>query len=195
MWDDIPGGATPLDPDEIESLIPTHIRTRGELDQWEQENILAAERWLFSPRTRRRIELTRSFVVLVHTRMFDRTWRWAGQFRRTERNIGVDPRVIAVELRGLLDDAQYWLANGTYDLDEVAARLHHRLVAIHPFPNGNGRHARMFADAVLFREGKPRFSWGSGNLLETGELRRRYLGALRAADAHDIRPLLEFVRS
>lgn len=195
MWDDIPGGATPLDPDEIESLIPTHIRTRRELDQWEQENILAADRWLFSPRTRRNIELTRSFVVLVHTRMFDRTWRWAGQFRRTERNIGVDPRVIAVELRGLLDDAEYWLANGTYHLDEVAARLHHRLVAIHPFPNGNGRHARMFADAVLFREGKPRFSWGSGNLLETGELRRRYLGALRAADAHDIRPLLEFVRS
>lgn len=78
MWDDIPGGATPLDPDEIESLIPSHIRTRGELDEWEQENILAAERWLFSPRVRRKIELTRSFVVLVHRRMFDRTWRWAG---------------------------------------------------------------------------------------------------------------------
>lgn len=195
MWNDLPGGATPLDPDEVESLIPTHIRTRGELDQWEQENILAAERWLFSPRTRRKVELTRNFVVLVHRRMFDRTWRWAGQFRRTERNIGVDPRVIPVELRTLLDDAEYWIGHGTYDLDEVAARLHHRLVAIHPFPNGNGRHARMFADALLVREGQPRFTWGSGNLLETGEIRRRYLGALRAADAHDIRPLLAFVRS
>ncbi len=195
MWGDLPDGATPLNPDELEDLIPTHVRTRGELDEWEQENILQAERWLFSPRTRRRIEMTREFAVLVHARMFDRTWRWAGQFRRTERNIGVDPRAIAVELRNLLDDASYWLAQGTYPIDEAAARLHHRMVSIHPFPNGNGRHARMIADAVLWWRGSPRFTWGSGNLLEMGDVRRRYIAALRAADAHDIQPLLRFVRS
>ncbi|HEX8430598.1 MAG TPA: mobile mystery protein B [Longimicrobium sp.] len=139
--------------------------------------------------------MTRDFVVLVHERMFDRTWRWAGQFRRTERNIGVDPRAIAVELRNLLDDAAYWLDEGTYPDDEAAARLHHRMVAIHPFPNGNGRHARMIADAFLVKKGVPRFTWGSGKLLETSDIRRCYITALRAADAHDIEPLLHFVRS
>lgn len=195
MPDDLPEGATPLDPDEVGDLIPTHIQTRQGLDRWEQENILQAERWLFSPRGRGRVRLDRDFVVLVHRRMFDHTWKWAGQFRRTERNIGVDPRLIGIELRNLLDDATYWLGHSVYELDEAAARLHHRMVAIHPFPNGNGRHARMIADALLFRERRPRFTWGSGSLMETGEIRRRYIGSLRAADNHDIGPLLDFVRS
>lgn len=195
MWSDLPDGATPLDPGEAEDLIPSFIRTKEALNRWEQENILEAERWLFAPRTRRRIEMTREFLLLVHGRVFDRTWRWAGQLRRTERNIGVDPRMIGVELRNLCDDASFWMEHGTYDLDETAARIHHRLVAIHPFPNGNGRHARMIADAVLFRGGRRRFTWGSANLVEAGEVRRRYIIALRAADGHDIRPLLEFVRS
>jgi len=195
MWADLPEGATPLHPDEVEDLIPSFIQTKEALNRWEQENILAAERWLFTARNRRRIEMSREFLLLVHRRMFDRTWRWAGQLRLTERNIGVDPRMIGVEMRNLCDDAVFWLRNGTYDLDEAVARIHHRLVAIHPFPNGNGRHARMIADAVLFREGRPRFTWGSANLVETGDVRRRYIMALRAADGHDIRPLLEFVRS
>jgi len=195
MWPDLPEGTTPLHPDEVEDLIPSFIQTKEALNRWEQENILAAERWLFTARTRRRIEMSRDFLLLVHRRMFDRTWRWAGQPRLTERNIGVDPRVIGIEMRNLCDDADFWLTHGTYGLDEAVARIHHRLVAIHPFPNGNGRHARMIADAILFRAGHPRFTWGSTDLVETGEVRRRYITALRAADDHDIRPLLDFVRS
>lgn len=186
--------ATPLDADEAEGLIPTHVTTQQQLNAWEQENILAAERWLFwSPRVR--AEPTREFLVGLHRRMFDRTWRWAGEFRRTEKNIGIDPHRIGIAVRDLCDDVRFWLEHGTYEVDEAAVRFHHRLVAIHLFPNGNGRHARMVADAVAARAGKPRFSWGSHDLAEIGAVRKRYITALQQADRGDISPLLGFARS
>lgn len=100
-----------------------------------------------------------------------------------------------MDLRELKDDCRYWIENRTYEPDEIAARFHHRLVQIHPFPNGNGRHARMATDLLLVAMRRPRFSWGRANLVDPGETRQRYVDALRAADNHDVRPLLEFVRS
>lgn len=184
--------ATPLSPEELQGLIPSYITLRSELNEAEQSNILEAEQWAFS---RKRDVLDEEFLRKLHKKMFGRIWRWAGKFRLTERNIGVDPRHIGIDLRNLLEDCRCWIAHDVYPPDEITARFHHRLVCIHPFPNGNGRHARMAADLLLVRLGRPRFSWGSTNLINAGQTRYAYIAALRAADDNDIRPLLEFVRS
>ncbi len=184
--------ATPLAQEELEGLIPSYITLRRELNEAEQANILEAEQWALA---RKRDVLSEEFLKSLHKRMFNRVWRWAGEFRRTERNIGVDPRNIAVELRKLLDDCRYWIAHETFLPDEIAARFHHRLVLIHPFPNGNGRHGRLATDLLLVALGRPRFSWGSVNLIDANETRKAYVAALRAADNHDFSLLMEFVRS
>jgi Fic-DOC domain mobile mystery protein B len=184
--------STPLTEEEREDLIPSYITLRPELNEAEQANILEAEEWAFA---RKRDVLDERFLTGLHKRMFGGVWRWAGKFRKTERNIGIDAYRISVELRQLLDDCRYWIEHGTYKPDEIAARFHHRLVLIHPFPNGNGRHARMATDLLLVAMGRPRFTWGRVNLVDPGQTRQRYVDALRAADHHDIGPLLEFVRS
>jgi len=184
--------STPLTEEEREELIPSYITLRPELNEAEQANILEAGEWAFA---RKRDVLDERFLTGLHKRMFGGVWRWAGKFRKTERNIGIDAYRISVELRQLLDDCRYWIEHGTYKPDEIAARFHHRLVLIHPFPNGNGRHARMATDLLLVAMGRPRFTWGRVNLVDPGQTRQRYVDALRAADHHDIGPLLEFVRS
>ena len=184
--------ATPLAPEEREGLIPSYITLRRELNEAEQANILEAEQWASA---RRRDALSEDFLKSLHKRMFGRVWRWAGQFRRTERNIGVDPMHIAIKLRELLDDCRFWIAHATYPPNEIAARFHHRLVLIHPFANGNGRHGRLATDLLLAALGQPRSSWGSANLVDANETRKAYVKALRAADNRDISLLLEFLRS
>jgi len=188
-----PGDATPLEPAEREGLRQTWIITRADLNAAEQANIDAGAAWAFRRRTAD--ILTDGFLTQLHKRMFGAVWAWAGQYRRTERNIGIDAYRIAAELRSLLDDVRYWIDHHTYPADEIAIRFHHRLVAIHPFPNGNGRHARMMADLVAARLAREPFSWGGGDLRDIGTLRRTYIDALRAADGHDIVPLLVFARS
>ena len=190
---DEPDDATPLEPEERESLLPTWITYRRELNEAEQANIAAGAAW--TRHQRRRDILTEDFVTELHRRMFGDVWAWAGKFRRTERNIGIDPVRIPVELRMTLDDARYWVEHETYPPDEIAVRLHHRLVAIHPFPNGNGRTTRLLADLLAARLGQESFTWGRISLTDVGETRTRYIAALRAADNHDIGPLLAFARS
>ncbi len=190
---DGPPGATPLDPDELDGLIPTHISRRGELDEWEAQNVLKAEAWLHG-RAKTNV-LTLRFVKQLHKRMFDETWKWAGTFRASEKNIGVAPPQISVRTRDLCDDVKTQLAHGSMPLDEIAAMFHHRLVSIHPFANGNGRHARMITDLLLTLNGAARFAWGSGELNNDSAVRERYIAALRAADNRNYKPLLEFARS
>ncbi|MEE9336323.1 MAG: mobile mystery protein B [Granulosicoccaceae bacterium] len=184
--------STPLSPEEKEDLIPSYITTRGELNEAEQNNILKAEDWAFS---RKRNALSTKFLNELHKRMFGSVWKWAGRFRRSGKNVGVDAYQISVELRNLVDDCTYWIENDTFQIDEIAARFHHRLVFIHPYPNGNGRHGRLATDLLLTSLGHDRFSWGSNNLVDAGETRAAYVAALRAADKHDFRPLFDFVRS
>jgi Fic-DOC domain mobile mystery protein B len=190
-----PEGATPLDPDEMEGLRYSHITTRGELDELEQANIVEGMQWL--KKQKKSNILTEEFVRELHKRLFGKVWKWAGSFRQTEKNIGVDPVQIAIQLRQLLDDAKYWIENDTYPPKELAARFHHRLVLIHPFPNGNGRHARIMADAILIKVmGVRAIDWAGGYKLENmNERRDQYIVALRAADKHDFSKLLEFVGS
>lgn len=186
-------GATPLDPDEAAGLIPSHIVNHAQLNEWEMVNILEGERWAFSRKHRNLLE--RDFVRRLHKRMFGDTWRWAGTLRTTEKNIGIDPARIASALHDLCEDVKVQLEHQSYPLDEIAVRFSHRLVAIHPFANGNGRLSRSIADLLLVQHGAERFSWGAGNLVAEGEVRQRYLNALRAADSRDYAPLLVFVRS
>ncbi|MHC5096974.1 MAG: mobile mystery protein B [Planctomycetota bacterium] len=191
---DYPQGATPLDPSEIEGLLPTHITTRGELDRWEQDNINEALAWLDSHRPKD--ILNEAFMKRLHKRMFGNVWRWAGTFRRSDKNIGVSWRMIPNDLKHLCEDVQYMIEDKTMSEDEVAARFHHRLVKIHLFPNGNGRHARLMADILLEKifEKSP-FTWGRENLAQSGDDRTRYIEALQAADKGDYKLLLKFVRS
>lgn len=190
---DYPEGATPLDPDELEGLVYRHITTRAELDELEQANIDEGLQWLKKQKNPE--VLTESFVCELHKKLFGKVWKWAGSFRRTEKNIGVDPLQIAIQLRQLLDDARYWIESATYPPKELAARFHHKLVYIHPFPNGNGRHARIMADAVLTKlMDEPAIDWAGGYQLEQmNERRDQYIAALRSADAHDFNALFEFV--
>ena len=186
-------GQTPLDPDEVAGLKPRHIATQGELDEWEAQNILKASRWV--ARQKKLDVLNDHFCRELHVKMFDDTWKWAGTFRKSDKNIGCDWTQIAVNLRQLLDDMAYWLEHNVFPPEEVAVRFHHRLVWLHAFPNGNGRHARLMTDCLLRQCGLAPFSWGRGNLVTANEVRQRYIQALRAADANEYASLLAFVRS
>ena len=187
-----PDGATPLDPNELGGLKHKHITKQIELNQLEQANIESGLRWL----GRQRADvLSDSFATTLHARLFGDVWDWAGTFRKTGTSIGIDPVHIPVELRTLMEDAKYWANNKTYQPAEAAARFHHRLVKIHAFPNGNGRHARIMADAMLDRvyKAKP-IEWAGGHdLQKIGERRTAYIAALKAVDRGDINPLLQFI--
>ncbi len=188
-----PEGATPLDLDEKQGLKFSHITTRRELDELEQANIEEGLVWV--SRRRRGNIFDDAFVRTLHTRLFGNVWSWAGEYRLTEKNIGIDPRLISIQLRMLLDDARYWAENEVYPPLEAAARFHHRMVQIHPFPNGNGRHARVASD-ILLEEiyNQAPVAWASGFDLQADNKRRNaYITALRAADGGDFMLLLKFV--
>lgn len=186
-------GATPLDPDELGGLIPNTVSTHGQLNAFEAGNIEAALEWL--DRARRQPILDDVFLRELHRRMFDRTWRWAGKYRRSEKNIGIAPERISVAVRELAENYRAQIEAKVAPADEIAARFHHHLVWIHAFPNGNGRHARMATDLLLERLGVPRFTWGAGDLVSDGGVRSAYISALRAADNNQFDPLFRFVRS
>jgi Fic-DOC domain mobile mystery protein B len=188
-------GQTPLNEDEKEGLLIPTITTRGELDEFEQLGVEKANEWLLTKKFSTDNILSERFVRDLHNRMFSEIWKWAGEFRRSEKNIGVDPVMIPIELKNLLDDCKYWIDNKVFDDDEIAVRLSHRMVWIHPFANGNGRHSRLMADVLVNKGfGKPYFTWGSKNLVKQGEAKTKYLEALRAADKNDYKLLIEFAR-
>ena len=188
-------GNTPLTPEEQDDLIPD-LTTKEELNEWERQNILEAYTWALEPRNlNRQDSLAEAYVRELHLRMFDQTWKWAGTYRTTEKNIGIPHYQIREALAALLGDARYWIEHQTYEPDELAVRFHHRLVWIHPFANGNGRHARLMADVIVRKQGRPVFTWGGADIVRAGDFRRSYIVALRAADRNDIQPLLVFARS
>lgn len=192
-----PAGATPIEAEDLEGLIPAFVATRADINVVEFESISRALPWARREAVRRGpIELLDvGFLFELHRRMFSDVWRWAGQQRRRESNIGVAPHQIVTDTRITLDDARFWHEHETFPLDERAARLHFRLVAIHPFRNGNGRCTRLFADLYLEACGESVFTWGRGRLDVTGATRRTYLEAIMAAHGHDFAPLISFARS
>ncbi len=175
--------------------MPEHITTQGPLNEWEQMNILEAEEWVNSLNLASTEILSMDFIKKLHRKMFYKTWIWAGNFRKTDKNIGTHWPNVAVETKILMDDVKYQVNHNTYSNLELAVRFHHRLVAIHPFPNGNGRHARMMTDIFLLSQGDKRFSWGSQSLVKESPVRKEYIKSLQGADKGNCDLLLRFVES
>lgn len=189
---DADDAATPLTPAEREGLVPTHVALRGELNELEQQNIAEANGWAFE---RKRNVLNEAFLRGLHRRMFNKVWRWAGTYRTTDRNLGVAPHLIQPNLIQAVDDARAWVDYKSYEPNELAVRFHHKIVLVHPFPNGNGRWSRLAADLLITAQGGERFSWGGANLQAAGDARKAYIDALHAADNHDFAPLVAFAGS
>jgi Fic-DOC domain mobile mystery protein B len=192
-------GNTPIRPEDAEQLIPK-ISTMSELNEYEALNILEAQTWAFSARTLSSTDpLQETYIRTLHSKMFDQVWKWAGIYRKHELNIGCDPSEITQRIPQLLGNTKYWLDNKTFPVDECLVRFHHQLVSrIHPFPNGNGRHARMITDVIAVKSRRPEFTWGAGeNLVAQTSARVQYLVALRALDTNenDVKPLIDFARS
>jgi Fic-DOC domain mobile mystery protein B len=187
-------GQTPPDPDELAGLKPKHITTQAELNAFEQLNIVAGQRWALRSYKKQPI-LSEGFVRDLHKRMFDKTWKWAGGFRKSDKSIGVAWEQVSIRLDQLLKNTVYQIEVQAFAPDELAARFHRDLVWIHPFPNGNGRHARLMADLVVMSLGGERFTWGSADLVSAGDARTNYLQALRAADKGNHALLIQFARS
>jgi Fic-DOC domain mobile mystery protein B len=189
-------GQTPLNEEEKEGLLIPAIATRGELDEFEQQNIEQAIQWVLMRSFNPELIFKEDFIRIVHSRMYAEVWAWAGEFRKTNKNLGVDKWQIPTELKKLLDDAQHWYKNNIYSPDEMALRFKHRLVSIHCFSNGNGRHSRLMADIIIEKIFKqPVFSWGAANLSSQSNTRTAYLKAIKAADTGDYKLLLAFARS
>lgn len=189
-------GQTSIDENERRDLIPSVV-SRAHLNRLELLNIHSARLWAMSPRVLRRDDLlTDGFARELHRRMFAKVWKWAGRYRTAERNLGWEAHRIPSGVRTALDDAAYWLEHQTYPPHEAAVRLHHRLVVVHPWPNGNGRHARLLADVIVAAQKERPLSWGGAQVEHIGPsaTRQRYIHALRQADQENFAPLLEFCR-
>jgi Fic-DOC domain mobile mystery protein B len=189
---DQPEHATPLTPEEREGLIPSHVTLHSELNELEQQNILEADSWAS---LRKRDSVGEPFGRNLHRRMFGGVWKWAGTYRTSNKNLGVDRQLILPRLYEAMEQTRFWIDNKTYPPDEIAVRFHHTLVSIHPFPNGNGRWSRLMADILIVKLGGKRFTWGGGALRAADETRKNYIAALKAADNHDFASLFAFARS
>jgi Fic-DOC domain mobile mystery protein B len=184
-------GSTPIE--DASGLIPEHISAKKELDEWESENILAAVRKYLSRKTC--FEFSAESIKRLHKDMFDRTWKWAGQFRQKDFNIGMPAAIIPVEIKKLTDDVKYWSDKNVFDIFGQSIRIHHRLVMIHPFENGNGRHARLTSDIILHNAGEPMPKWPEKEIVENTGIRKEYIDALKNADNGDYKPLENFTRN
>jgi Fic-DOC domain mobile mystery protein B len=189
-------GQTPLNEEEQNGLLIPSITTREELDEFEQLNIEKAIQWTFGKKWKAEQLFSENFVKDLHKRMYGEVWKWAGAFRESEKNLGIKSYLIPTELKVLLDDAIFWVQNDTYSPDELAIRFKHRLVSIHCFSNGNGRHSRLMADLIMEKLFNATFfSWGSSNLVKATETRKAYIKAVKMADKQDLQPLIVFAKS
>ncbi len=189
-------GQTPLDEEEKEGIKIKSITTQGELDEFEQLNIEKAIEWTIRTNLKEERILTEKFIKYLHKKMYNDVWKWAGEFRKADKNIGINWIQVGVELKNLIEDAKYWVENKTFSPEEIAIRFKHRIVAIHCFPNGNGRHSRLIADIIIESIFENEiFSWRKSNMVKANETRKVYIKALREADNGNIDPLIKFARS
>jgi Fic-DOC domain mobile mystery protein B len=193
---DYKDGQTPLDEEEKEGLKIKSITTQRELDEFEQLNIEKAVEWTIHTKLKPENILTEKLIKNLHKKMYGDLWKWVGQFRRTEKNIGILWIKIGIELKSLLDDTKYWIEYKTYSSEEIAIRFKHRIVSIHCFPNGNGRHSRMMADIIMESIfGGEIFTWHQSNMIKANQTRKLYIEALKEADNGIIKPLIEFAKN
>ncbi len=193
MEPEVDEGQTPLDEEEKEGLLIAGLHTRAELNEFEQQNIEKGIEWTLRRNFRKEQVLSEGFVLELHKKMFGEVWLWAGRFRKSEKNLGIKWKDIPVQLKQLNGDCSLWIERKTYKEEEIAIRYKHRLVSIHCFSNGNGRHSRLMADVIISHIfNKPVFSWGSND--DDGP-RKKYLEALKQADKGEMSALVKFARS
>lgn len=189
-------GQTPIDEEEKAGLKIKSITTQGELDEFEQLNIEKAVEWTIHANLKSKNILSEKFIKDLHRRMYSDVWNWAGEFRRSEKNIGIKWTRISIELKKLIDDTEFWINEGKMSAEEIALRFKHRIVSIHCFPNGNGRHSRMMADIIMESIfGKDIFTWHQSNMVNANTTRKQYISALKKADKGDIKPLIDFAKN
>lgn len=193
---DLNDGNTPLSEEETDGLLPDHLTTKAELNEFEQANMLEARKWLLSYKIKNGVAESR-FLKELHRRMFDQTWAWAGDYRKSEKNLGIDYALISFEIEKLCKEVKFWKEDQFYSPDHIAIKFHHKLVLIHPFPNGNGRHSRLAADLMAVELGQKEFKWGNSNLIKADENRVEYIKALKLVDSNpdQIESLLKFARA
>jgi Fic-DOC domain mobile mystery protein B len=186
-------GQTPINEEEKSGLLIKTITLQEELDEFEQMNIEKAVEWVIYTKLSQERILSEKFVKDLHKKMYDDVWKWAGSFRKSEKNIGISWPHISTELKKIMDDTQYWVNNQTYSPEEIAIRFKHRIVQIHCFPNGNGRHSRLMADIIITSIfDKEIFSWCKSNMVKADETRSKYITSLKEADNGNIAPLIAF---
>ncbi len=189
-------GQTPLDEEEKEGLLIKTITTQKELDEFEQLNIEKAIEWTIHTNLTLDKILSEKFIKDLHRKMYGDIWKWAGEFRRSDKNIGTKWVLIGIELKNLIDDTKYWIENKTYPAEEISIRFKHRIVKIHCFPNGNGRHSRVMADIIMESIfGKEIFTWHQSNMVKTDNTRKKYIATLKEADNGNIKPLIDFAKN
>jgi Fic-DOC domain mobile mystery protein B len=189
-------GQTPISEEEKEGLINQMVTLQSELDELEQYNIEKALQWTIRLKVSKEVLLSESFIKNLHQKMYGEVWKWAGKFRKSEKNIGVKWAQISIELRNLLDDTLFWIENKSFEPEEIAIRFKHRLVSIHCFPNGNGRHSRLMADLLMEKMyKKDPFPWHFTNLTDVGNVRKKYISALKEADKGNLQSLIDFACS
>jgi Fic-DOC domain mobile mystery protein B len=190
-------GQTPLNEEEMDGLLLPSVTTKKELDEFEQLNIQKAIEWyLIRKKFKADQILSEEFILGVHKKMLEDVWSWAGQFRTSEKTIGIAWYQVPIQLRQLIDDCNFWIKNGTYRPEEIAVRFKHQLVAIHLFSNGNGRHSRLMGDILMKHVlGMPRFSWGRNSSTGKSKIRDFYIKALKKADNGEFEDLIEIARS
>lgn len=187
---------TPLDEEEKEGLLIKAISAQNELDEFEQLNIEKAIEWTIHTKLTADKILTEKFIKDLHKRMYGEVWKWAGEFRKSNKNIGIKWTLIRIELKSLLDDTKYWIKHKIYPPEEISIRFKHRIVAIHCFPNGNGRHSRMIADIIMESVfGKDIFTWHQSNMVKADKTRKKYIATLKEADNGNIQPLIDFAKN
>lgn len=189
-------GQTPISEEEKDGLKIKAITTQSELDEFEQLNIEKAVEWTIHSNFKAENILTEKFIKNLHKRMYSDVWKWAGEFRKTDKNLGISWTKIGIELKTLIDDSSYWIENNTFSPEEIAIRFKHRIVSIHCFPNGNGRHSRLMADIIMESIFEQEiFSWHQSNMVKANETRKKYIDALKQADNGNIRPLIQFAKN
>jgi Fic-DOC domain mobile mystery protein B len=192
--DEAAAGQTPIDPDEAKGLL-LRINTQEALNRAEEENILRARTWAVRSRLVRNRLVSDSTLRRIHKEMFGGVWRWAGVYRLSDKNIGGPWGQVPVLVRQVCENFGLRVSLAGEDRDRLCVEFHYQIVNIHPFVNGNGRHARFCADRLVENLGGLPFSWGRNDLRGEGAARASYLAALQAADTGDLEPLVRFARS
>ena len=180
--------------DDISGLILDTSKqyTLKEIYKFEANNTRKATlKYLLDKPTKKIAPFTYEWFLQLHVEMFGDLWDWAGKVRTVELSIGIKAYMVAMELKKLVDDLEYWDKNKTFDIVEIASKLHHRAVQIHPFKNGNGRGSRMLANIYLKQNELEPTKWNEDLLSKDNLHRDDYISALKLADNGDYSVLIK----